>query len=349
LKRYLIKIYRFLYRTKIYHLLFWLLYTLFWALLFQPSHRFDISLIKSGAVLIFHAGISYFNNYFLMNWLLLRRQYLSYITALLLVIALACFPQSIIYHRFFNLGEEVRDSIWTWRFFLANALSIMLTVAVTSSLKLLKNWYQEEQFSSSLRKIQTETELKFLKSQINPHFLFNSLNNLYALTLIKSEQAPEVVLRLSNILRYVLYETAEGKVPLSKEIEYLRDYVELEKIRLGNRANIELDINGDFSAVEIEPMMFLTLVENSFKHGTSKQNSGAWISICLEQPAPDMLHFRVSNSKTDPEEPLLQGRKNGGIGLSNLKKRLDMLYQNKHKLMISDTGRSYTVDLHIKL
>jgi len=95
--------------------------------------------------------------------------------------------------------------------------------------------------------------------------------------------------------------------------------------------------------------MFLTLVENSFKHGTSKQNSGAWISICLEQPAPDMLHFRVSNSKTDPEEPLLQGRKNGGIGLSNLKKRLDMLYQNKHKLMISDTGRSYTVDLHIKL
>lgn len=299
--------------------------------------------------MIFHAGVSYFNNYFLFNWFLLKRQYATYIFTLLLIIALACYPQAIIYHRFFNLGDEVRDSIWTWRFFLANALSILLTVAVTGSLKLLKNWYQEEQFSRSLRKIHAETELKFLKSQINPHFLFNSLNNLYALTLIKSEQAPEVVLRLSNILRYVLYETAEGKVPLEKEIEYLRDYVELEKIRLGQRAHIELKIEGDFSAVEIEPMMLLTLVENSFKHGTAKQNTGAWVNMSLELAAPDLLHFQVSNSKIeDATAPFIKPQ-NSGIGLNNLKKRLDMLYQDKHKLMISDTGNRYTVDLYLNL
>ncbi|MBU6323944.1 MAG: histidine kinase [Bacteroidetes bacterium] len=317
--------------------------------MFQPSPRFDIALLKSAAVLIFHAGVSYFNNYFLFNWFLLKRQYATYIFTLLLIIALACYPQAIIYHRFFNLGEEVRDSIWTWRFFLANALSILLTVAVTGSLKLLKNWYQEEQFSRSLRKIHAETELKFLKSQINPHFLFNSLNNLYALTLIKSEQAPEVVLRLSNILRYVLYETSDGKVPLEKEVEYLRDYVELEKIRLGQRAHIELKISGDFSAVEIEPMMLLTLVENSFKHGTAKQNTGAWVTISLERTSPEVLHFQVSNSKVEESTEPFTTPRNSGIGLNNLKKRLDMLYQDKHKLMISDTGNRYTVDLYLNL
>ncbi len=349
MKRHFKRFYRFLYRAKIYHLLFWLLYTLFWAVLFQPSPRFEIALVKSAAVLIFHAGVSYFNNYFLLNWFLFKRQFFTYTFTLLLIIALACYPQAIIYHRFFNLDDEVRDSIWTWRFFLANALSILLTVAVTGSLKLLKNWYQEEQFSRSLRKIHAETELKFLKSQINPHFLFNSLNNLYALTLIKSEQAPEVVLRLSNILRYVLYETADGKVPLEKEIEYLRDYIELEKIRLGNRAQIELIIEGDFSAVEIEPMMLLTLVENSFKHGTAKQNMGAWIRISLQRSAPDMLHFQVSNSKMEETSEVLPPSKSGGIGLNNLKKRLEMLYQDKHKMMISDTQNRYTVDLYLNL
>jgi LytS/YehU family sensor histidine kinase len=317
--------------------------------LFQPSPRFEIALLKSAAVLVFHAGVSYFNNYFLFNWFLLKRQYATYVFTLLLIIALACYPQAIIYHRFFNLGDEVRDSIWTWRFFLANALSILLTVAVTGSLKLLKNWYQEEQFSRSLRKIHAETELKFLKSQINPHFLFNSLNNLYALTLIKSEQAPEVVLRLSNILRYVLYETSDGKVPLEKEIEYLRDYIELEKIRLGQRAHIELKITGDFSAIEIEPMMLLTLVENSFKHGTAKQNTGAWVTISLELTAADLLHFQVSNSKVEETSAPLSNTKSSGIGLNNLKKRLDMLYQNKHKLIISDTQNRYTVDLYLNL
>ncbi len=348
MKRSLIRTYRFLYKAKIYHLLFWLLYTLFWAVLFQPSPRFEIALIKSAAVLIFHAGVSYFNNYFLLNWFLLKRQYLTYLFTLLLIIALASYPQAIIYHRFFNLDDEVRDSIWTWRFFLANGLSIFLTVAVTSSLKLLKNWYQEEQFSRALRKLHTEMELKFLKSQINPHFLFNCLNNLYALTLIKSEKAPEVVLRLSNILRYVLYETAEGKVPLEKEIEYLQNYVELEKIRLGDRAHIEVQIEGDYAATEIEPMMLLTLVENSFKHGTAKQNIGAWINISLRRSAPDVLHFQVSNSKVEEASESSAGdAKNGGIGLNNLKKRLDMLYQDKYKLMISDTQNRYTVDLYI--
>ena len=312
-----------------------------------------IALLKSGAVLIFHAGASYFNNYFLIQWFLLKRHYFTYLLSLLLIIALATFPLAIIYHRFFNLGDAMRDSIWTWRFFTVNGVSILLTVAVTTSLKLLKSWYQEERRTQALQKVNAQTELKFLKSQINPHFLFNSLNNLYALTLMKSDKAPEVVLRLSSILRYVLYETTEGKVPLEKEIEYLRDYIELEKIRLGERAIIETDLDGDFRQLEVEPMIFLTLVENSFKHGAARQESGAWIKLQIRRTGDNEIHFHVSNSRsrkdTKDSPDLLNPNKNGGIGLENLRKRLQLLYHDRHKLTISEDADTYAADLHIQL
>jgi hypothetical protein len=352
LKSPLLRIYRFLYDTRLYHLVFWLLYVLFWAVLFQPSDRILIALLKSSAVLSFHAGASYFNNYYLIQWFLLKRQYLTYLLSLILIIALATFPLAIIYHRFFNLGDEVRDSIWTWRFFLANGVSILLTVAVTTSLKLLKSWYQEERRTQALQKVNAQTELKFLKSQINPHFLFNSLNNLYALTLMKSDKAPEVVLRLSSILRYVLYETTEGKVPLEKEIEYLRDYIELEKIRLGERAIIETDLDGDFKQLQVEPMIFLTLVENSFKHGAARQESGAWVKLLIERESDNEIHFHVSNSRSREKSAsidILNPNNNGGIGLENLRKRLQLLYQGRHRLAIREDTDSYAVDLHIQL
>jgi two-component system, LytTR family, sensor kinase len=351
LKIHILRLYRFLYSTRLYHLLFWLLYILLWALLFQPSDSFGVALLKSAAVLSFHAGVSYFNNYYLVDWFLMKRRYLTYLFTLLLIIGLACFPLAIIYHRFFNLGDEVRDSIWTWRFFLANGVSILLTVAITTSLKLLKSWYQEERLSQSLQRVSAQTELKFLKAQINPHFLFNSLNSLYALTLMKSDHAPEVVLRLSNILRYVLYETTAGKVALGKEVEYLRDYIELERIRLGERAKIEEVFEVKYPDAEIEPMIFLTLVENSFKHGASRQESGAWVRIGLTQPAPDSIEFEIANSKGPVGEAnaAYPNTGSGGIGLENLLKRLQLLYKDRHTFLVSETAADYTVKLTLKL
>lgn len=337
-------------RYKLHHLLFWTSYLLFWAFTFQPGANAGLWLTNSAHILVFHALVCYFNNNYLVDKLLLKRQYLYYVLALVLSILFISFPLSVIMHRYLGLNQSLRDTIWSAQFFLVNGMSILLSVAITMALKLLKRWYQEEQSNKTLNKLNVETELKFLKSQINPHFLFNSLNNLYALTLIKSELAPEVVLRLSNILRYVLYETGEGRVPLNKEIQYIRDYIELERIRLGNRVKIDFQTEGITDGREIEPMLFLTFVENSFKHGISTSADEGWVNINIKGEADKSLHFRIANSRKEhsAEKKSEKSQTPGGIGLVNLKKRLDLIYPEKYRLEIKEEPSHYEVDLHIQ-
>lgn len=162
--------------------------------------------------------------------------------------------------------------------------------------------------------MQLQSELKFLKTQINPHFLFNSLNNLYALTLIKSDLAPQVVLRLSDILRYVIYETSEGKVDLQKELQHLNDFVSLEQMRVGDRVKVEIDLEEPSKDYLIEPMLFLTLIENAFKHGAQSAMEEGWVKITGKSLVGGYC-LLIENSK--PIE--YQTSPQGGIGLENLK------------------------------
>lgn len=338
-------LYRFVLKSRLYHIAFWTVYTVFWAIAVQPGKTPAEWLGYSALILFFHGLVAYFNSYYLVNRFLYTRQIGFYVIALAMAIVSVTFPISIIIHRLVN-NREIENLVWSWNFFLITALTVLFSVVLIMVLKLLKNWYQEEQSKKQLIQINLETELKFLKSQINPHFLFNSLNNLYALTLKKSEDAPEVVLRLSNILRYVLYETGEGKVPLEKEIQYLRDYIELEKIRLGNRVDIRFHTAGDMNAKVIEPMLFLTFVENSFKHGASAAIGDGWVDIGLNADDED-IRFTISNSKQSQPADRLNGH-HGGIGLENLRKRLDILYPGKYLLRLDDLTEQYTVNLIIK-
>lgn len=299
----------------------------------------------SALILFFHGIAAYFNSYYLVNRFLYTRQIGFYILSLGLSIIAVSFPISIIVHKLVN-NKDIKNLVWSWNFFLITALTVLFTVVLIMVLKLLKNWYQEEQTKRQLQQLNLETELKFLKSQINPHFLFNSLNNLYALTLKKSDAAPEVVLRLSNILRYVLYETVEGKVPLEKEIQYLHDYIELEHIRLGERVDIRFNTSGNLETQLIEPMLFLTFVENSFKHGAAAAIDKGWVNIDLKVQDHNIL-FSIANSKHKEVAPRLNGH-HGGIGLENLRKRLDILYPGRYTLDLKDTPEQYTVNLEIK-
>ncbi|MFM7764766.1 MAG: sensor histidine kinase, partial [Sphingomonadales bacterium] len=154
--------------------------------------------------------------------------------------------------------------------------------------------------------------------------------------------APEVVLRLSNILRYVLYEAVDGRVSLSKEVQYLKDYIDLEKIRLGDRAEIAFETNGSLSEAQIEPMLFLTFLENSIKHGAFNTISDAWIKINLKT-SPGEIIFEISNSKPAYLDESVKGQ--GGIGMANLKKRLDIIYPEKYSLEVRDEESEY----HVKL
>ncbi len=336
---------------KLYHIPFWLLYSLFWSLTFSPGITLFSALINSSIILVFHAAVCYLNNYLLMNWFLLKRDYLSYILSITLSISAAYFPIALTYYLIISGDGSASLQVWSFRFFLINSFSISLTVAITASLKLLKDYYQNERKNRELQKLNRHTELKFLKGQINPHFLFNSLNNLYGLALKKAESTPSFILKLSELLRYVIYDSSEGKVALDKEINYLENYLDLERIRLGDRGSIELEKKGSFLGLQIEPMMLIPFVENSIKHGVNSLAKEAWIKIKIGVEGVDnnkLFIFEVENNK--PLSMNLPLKNIGaGIGIENTKRRLSILYPNNHTLTIVDKEYIYFVSLKINL
>lgn len=301
------------------------------------------SFVIANGLLLFHALVAYFNNDYLIPRLLLARNYLLYILSLGLAIVSVCFPLSIVVHIVVE-NKELQTLIWSDSFFLFLIINVIFTVITTMVLKLVKQWYSDQKTTKDLQQEQLQTELKFLKSQINPHFLFNSLNNLYALTLSKSDSAPEVVLRLSNILRYILYESNEGYVSVRKEMEHVKDYVAVEKLRLGMGVTIDIDIDDAIQDDPVEPMLFLTLVENAFKHSEDILPEKRFIRIhakSLDTGFRFLIENTFSPSKRDSET--------GGIGLENIKKRLNLIYPNQHDIKSSTADGVYRVDLIIKL
>lgn len=216
--------------------------------------------------------------------------------------------------------------------------NIVIWIAI--SLRFFKMWYEKKQ-------VALQAELNFLKGQIHPHFLFNTLNNLYALTLNQSPKSPAIVLGLSNILRYMLYECNTEYVPLTRDVEILENYVSLEKIRYDERLDLNLSITGNLSHHQIAPLLMLPLVENAFKHGTSEMIEDAWINIDIHV-IENRLVFKVSNGKANniPKDKLTHFDK---IGLTNVRKRLDLLYAGAYQFNIYDEEEMFAVILAIDL
>lgn len=338
----------FIARYKIYHLIFWLVYISFWSLLLQSGISWKQNFLNATIFIFFHMLVSYFSNYFLIEWFLFRRKYFSFIASLSLSIILVCFPLAVVTFKYIPLPNESIKSIWTINFFITNFLYIFFTVLLTTSIKLFRNWYLKEQANKELQKLNIENELKFLKSQINPHFLFNNLNNLYALTLKHSELAPDAVLKLSNILRFGLYESQKQRVPIEDDIQFVRDYIELEKLRLGDRTDISLEVEGSTFGKMIEPFLFINFIENSFKHGANPTLGKSFIKIhyAIDQPG-NLLKFKIENNKPAVLNNLAK-EKVGGIGLKNVQTRLNILYPNKHELKIADETDYYAVTLTLQ-
>lgn len=248
-----------------------------------------------------------------------------------------------------TLTIEEKADLFSLGFILPSAMAITYTTAITMSLKLVKHWYENERLAKDLEKLNTETELKYLKSQINPHFLFNSLNSIYALSLKKSDLTPELILKLSDILRYILYEGSEKKVSLAQEVKYLQSFLELEKVRHGDRMALDIEIKGDVDGNEIAPMLLIPFVENSFKHGLGKDAASGFVHVVLDVE-DNTLKFAITNSKPKNGHRLSNEKGyTGGIGLKNVKKRLNLLYPNKHDLSVKDTENEFNVSLQLEL
>lgn len=202
---------------------------------------------------------------------------------------------------------------------------------------------KQEARASRMENEKLETELKFLKSQINPHFLFNVLNNVYTLSLIQSEQTPEVVMKLSEMLRYMLYESNNEKVSLGQEVQYIENYVSLQQLKDDVPLSVETTFNTNNPKARIAPMILIPFVENAFKHSKIEDTENGWIEINLTEEG-DSITFEVSNSMAETDSTK---DPTGGIGLSNVRRRLELEYPEKHRLEIKQDDDKFYVDLTI--
>ena len=200
--------------------------------------------------------------------------------------------------------------------------------------------YEQWKWFQSLKAEKSKAELEMLQAQINPHFFFNTLNNLYALTIKNSDKAPEVILKLSEMMRYTIYEGKKERVLLKDEIEYLSNYIELHKIRYRNKVNIQFTHEIE-SSIEIAPLLFIIFLENAFKHGLEKNHEDGFIHMELKGDS-NQIQFTIKN-KFDPKNE----DETTGIGLTNLKRRLELSYPNKYELNMSNENSIYLVHLKI--
>jgi len=227
-----------------------------------------------------------------------------------------------------------------------SAVNLGSVLAVPMTIKLMQHLSEVQQRQQTLAKDKLEAELVFLKNQVQPHFLFNTLNSLYALILKKSDRSLEVVLKLSDLLRYMLYETNAPQVDVEKEVESIKSYLELEKIRYGRRVELSFNTWGELSGKTIAPMIILPFIENSFKHSTKGFDGTAWITIELGVKENDLI-LKIENSV--PETDGVDHPQTGGIGLQNVKRRLALLYPQEHELKVESTRDSYLVVLKLAL
>ena len=335
------------------HILFWMVYISFFTILYGSfdddySRRLGIQLLYLPELMI----STYLVIYVFVPRFLLQRKYAAFFGLLVVYLLIAGFVHwaTALYLEqplFWSHEEPWSAELWYPGKIIKSITYIYPVIAIAVVIKLFKRWYGYQQATQQLNQEKLEAELKFLKAQIHPHFLFNTLNNLYALTLKKSESAPDVVLRLSDLLNYMLYECNAKWVQLKQEVGLLENYLALEKIRYGSRLDIQFNITGEVESKMIAPMLILPFVENSFKHGVSEEINDAWVSIDLELAGNEMT-LKVDNSKTNLKSEDEQDYR-AGIGLTNVKRRLELLYGTNHDLQTIETDDSYVILLKLNL
>lgn len=328
----------------VYHSLFWLAYYIFAALISFSIHhivepRFYwqlLTLVPPDMALV------YLHLFLLRRFLLTKRNIAGYILLILAGIGVIAFVNISMHGFYGRLGSAayMNSGTYTIPNFAAQILNCIYLLALATAAKFAKDWMLQKQQLQEIAKTQVATELAFLRSQIQPHFFFNTLNNLYSLTLQKSDRAPEVVLKLSAVMSYMLYESAAPLVPLDKEIANLENYMALEQLRFGSRLSLSFEKKGAMESVLIPPLLLLVFVENSFKHGMSQVAGQGCIHLLL-QIHPGELIFHIDN-------PSGNGRP-GGIGLKNAVRRLDLLYGPQYHLDLREADHTFYVTLKIPL
>ncbi|MEI7595116.1 MAG: histidine kinase [Bacteroidota bacterium] len=327
------------------HLIFWIVYFLDSSGLLLFYNYEDESLLNTFAVFGVDIILIYTNIYWLLPKFLMKNKFASYIglTVLFLLVDIGLgdiIEYSIFYNPEYYQNYTFADLVTS------NILNLQITaffLGTAIGLKMFKLWLSNQQRIRQLETLNLQTELNYLKSQINPHFLFNTLNNIYVQTRIDQNSAAQTILKLSDLLRFQLYECSKDKVTLASDIEYIKNYLELEKIRKTN-ANVNFQIEGTANGKMISPFIFIPFVENAVKHGLNSSGNENYVNIFMKIDSESII-FEVENSYN------IQPTKSadGGLGLANIKRRLELLFPGKYDLIIYDNGLIFKVTLTLNL
>lgn len=327
----------------IWHVLYWIGAALFLSFFYgYRSTGFQVTLWLVVLLLPVSIGTTYFFIYFLIPRYLIKKRYFQFTLYSFYTIIVSVYLELIVlvFVLIVIAGLDFGLANFEPLFFLAG-MYIPVLLAITANL--YSGWRKLDDEHHFLAKQKAEAELRFLKSQLHPHFLFNTLNNLYALALEKSDKLPEMILKLADLLHFILYESSNDKIPLEKELEQVRNYIELEKLRFENNDDIKIEVSGDVEKASILPLSILTLVENGFKHGIQQSQNQGWLKIFV-----NVLSNRISVSVTNSIGKQASKSDEKGIGLSNLQSRLKLIYKDQYKLVISGEEDSHKVQMNLE-
>jgi len=295
-----------------------------------------------------HIPLVYFNIFVLIRHYVLKQKYFKYTIALLVsLFSIYLLKTALTYYLISeNIWPEANREYHPFdiNHILAVCIGELYVLAMASSVYLTLTWLRERERNRSLRENQFKIKLKYLENQIQPHFFFNTLNNLYALSLESSDKVPDVIIKLSNLMEYVLYDVKGTKlVPLIKEIDYIQNYIEIEKLRFEN-VEVTINLESNIEDIKVPPLIFISLVENAFKHG-GLNNQNLKIKINCKITDNTLLHFEILNNFVISQK----NDSKGGIGLVNTKKRLKLIYKNNFSLKHKTKLNYYIIRLQIPI
>ena len=331
------------------HVLFWI-YMLNQAFFPVYLNKIDTKLLQDYIYLkdifittLLNIFVFYAVYFVIPKFLSLKRKWYIFPFVILLAVALSSvrLPIEIAYWKYLvkmPASELQFQYEWIWA-------TLKITVIISIYAMLIRfsiDWFESQKFKDELIKERQAGEIALLRSQVNPHFLFNTLNNIYSLVYNKSDEAPEAVMKLSSIMRYMLYDSNTDVVAVNKEVEYLNSFIELQQLRIAQKGYVEIKVIGSMENRIIAPMLLIPFVENAFKHGEKNHAPGIIIQLNL---VPDKLIFTVENyTKTNNHPP---SEESGGFGLENIKRRLGLLYPERHELKITKGDEKYKIELAI--
>ena len=338
-----------------HHIVFWTIYFLINT--FRWGRYFDDFLYSFQSGLLgfpIHIFLCYLNIYVLMPRFIFKKKYSLFILFLLSSIFMMVVVKFNLTYYLLNSnvwpeGPEIVNTL-TANYVMDMMIGELYVITFVTAIKITSDWIQENKRSSDLEKAQLETQLLFLRSQVSPHFFFNTLNNIYSLSLEGSKRTPKVILKLSELMRYLIYDTKNKRQDLKNEIICIQNYLELEKIRYSDNLEINMNIIGQIEGKVIAPILLLSFVENAFKHGANKSIDKIKIDIDFNVKG-DFLNFKIVNQiPVRPKNKQIFKRNQGGIGLSNVKKRLKLGYKkDDYKMSINSSNNLFTVKLKIKV